>query len=288
MLNKTVKPFWLASYPKSGNTWVRLFLSTLLNEKELDINDIETDGIISSRRVIDSTLGINSADLPESDYLQYRSALYHKWAENHTNKEYLICKVHDACMLKGEVLFPPSITRGVIYIIRNPFDMAASLANHNNVPIDMAVKQLCSNEYALAKKQTKLNDQISQYLGTWSNHVESWTNVHRNNFLLVKYENLIHDGLNEFTGIVNYMGLNHTEQHIAEAIEATAFKTLQEKEKEKKFRETPKKVERFFRSGKTGGWKNEITMEQANLIIDCNYEALLKYGYIDKEGEILV
>jgi aryl sulfotransferase len=288
MLNKEVKPIWLASFPKSGNTWTRLFLSALLQEKELDINNMATDGIISARNVIDSTLGINSAEIPEDSFLKYRSELYHKWAENHLKKEYLLTKVHDGCILKGHILFPPSITRGVIYILRNPFDMVASIANHNGITIKKAVKSLCNNEYTIANKKTNLNSQISQHLGTWSQHVEGWTNIHRNNLFLMKYEDMLNDGINTFSAAVRYLELDYTKEQIEKAIEEVSFKNVQKKETESTFKETPTKAERFFRNGKMGGWRNEITEDQAKYIIDCNYETLLKYNYIEKDGTILV
>lgn len=288
MLNKSKKPIWLASYPKSGNTWTRLFLTALLKEKEVDINNIATDGIISSRNVVDSTLGINSAEVTENDFLEFRPLLYDKWSENQTNKNYLLIKVHDACMLNGVVLFPKKITRGTIYILRNPFDMAASTANHHNVSIDVAVKMICSNNHALAKNKKSLNNQISQHLGTWSQHLESWTNVHRGNILVVKYEDMLNNGLETFSKIVNYLELNYTSQQIQDAINEVEFNKIQEKEKQNKFREAPKNAEKFFRSGKVGGWRNEITQDQAEYIVDCNYESLLKYGYINENGDILV
>lgn len=288
MLNKEVKPIWLASYPKSGNTWTRLFFTALLQEKDIDINKMETDGIISNRNVIDSNLGINSAEIPEKDFLKYRSQLYHKWANSHKNKEYLLTKVHDACLLQSEILFPPSITRGVIYILRNPFDMAASIANHNNCSIEKAVNILCNSHYTLASKKDGLTNQISQYIGTWSNHVESWTNVHRENLFLMKYEDMLNDGLNTFTKLVQYVGLEYSQKQIEKAMKEVEFNKIQQKESENNFIETPKNSQRFFRNGKIGGWKNEITEDQAKFIIDCNYETLLKYKYIEKDGTILV
>ncbi len=288
MLNKAVKPIWLASYPKSGNTWVRLFLSALLSKKELDINNIETDGIISSRYIIDSTLGINSAEIPEKDFLPYRSQLYHKWANTFTQKEYLLCKVHDSCILEGEILFPPEITRGVIYIIRNPFDMVASMANHSGITIDQSAKMLCNNNYKLAAKKSGLNTQISQHLGTWSQHIETWTNIHRDNMIVIRYEDMLLKGLETFSKIVNYLELQSSSEMIEEAIRLTSFDTIQKIEDQTKFSEKPKKSELFFRSGKIGGWKNEITNDQAKHIIDCNFDTLLKYQYISPNGDIIV
>jgi len=287
MLNKEAKAIWLASYPKSGNTWVRLFYTALTGEEDININNIKTDGIISNRNVIDEGLGIYSSQIPQHDLLPYRTKLYGKWINTHKERETVFCKVHDACTLEGNVLFTPAITRGVVYVMRNPFDMAASLANHNGSTIDKALRLICSDQHHLAGRKTKLNTQISQYLGTWSYHVESWTNVHRNNILILKYEDLLHDSLNEFSKLANYLEFTYSAGEIESAIEKTSISVLQEQEKTVKFREKPH-GDNFFRSGKTGGWRNELTTDQVNLIIDCNYSTLFNYGYIDAEGNVLV
>ena len=287
MLNKSVKPIWLASYPKSGNTWLRLFLSALLKDKS-DINEIETDGIISSRSIIDNFLGINSADIPEQDFLKYRTKLYHNWAESHKNKDYLLCKVHDACIRESEILFPPAITRGTIYILRNPFDMAASLANHHGLSIEGAVKALCNHKFSLSSKTNCLPQQVSQYLGTWAYHVESWANVHRGKMLLIKYEEMLKNPFEEFSKVAKYLEISHSAEEIESAIMKTSFNSLKKQEEVHGFIETSAKASSFFRSGKIGGWRNEITAQQADYIIDCNYSTLLKYQYIDSNDNILI
>ncbi|TDG37688.1 hypothetical protein EZJ43_00925 [Pedobacter changchengzhani] len=287
MLNKQVKPIWLSSYPKSGNTWVGLFLSVLIKQIELDINNSGFENIISARNIMDSTLGINSSLLPEKDYLSYRSALYHTWMQQFTDRDYLLFKVHDACKIDDMVLFPQHITRGVVYIMRNPFDMAASWANHSSISIEKAVSDICDPNARLAGNKRKLNIQISQYMGTWSNHVESWLSVHGDNMLVVKYEELLANGFVEFSKILDYIGLSFSKEEIEEAILKTSFKNIQDQEKITKFKAAPK-IDRFFRAGKVGGWRNEITMEQANTIIDCNYDTLLKFNYIDEQRNILV
>ncbi|MCD0486924.1 sulfotransferase domain-containing protein [Pedobacter sp. MC2016-14] len=288
MLNKSAKLIWLSSYPKSGNTWLRLFLSALFSEaNDLNINDTPLNQNISSRSIIDSALGMSSANLPESDYLKFRSRLYFNWARDQPSLDKIICKVHDACILKEEILFPPSITRGTIYILRNPFDIVASMANHFKVSIDKSVHMLCSNTHGLAQRQTRLGVQLSQHLGTWGNHVDSWVNVHAENILIIKYEDLIKDSLTEFGKIIQYAELGYDQKAIEKAIVQTSFKNLQEKEKKEKFKMTPK-VDTFFRQGKSGQWRNEITQAQAQQIIDVNYDTLLKFNYIDSNGNILV
>ncbi|MBS1780548.1 MAG: sulfotransferase domain-containing protein [Bacteroidetes bacterium] len=286
MLNTNAKFIWLASYPKSGNTWVRIFLSALLTGKEPDINNLETNLIISNRQLIDSTLGFSSSDIPDDDYLPYRTQMYEAYARAH-KQEYILCKVHDACTLKGKVLFTPAITRGTVYILRNPFDMVASTANHHNVSIEQALDYICSSDHALANRRTKLNSQVSQHMGTWSQHLQSWENVHHQNMLLVKYEDLVNNSQQAFSRIAAYINIPHTDAEVAQAIANAAFQKLQNQEQKSALRMAPH-VKQFFRSGKVGGWRNEITTDQATRIIDCNYDALLKYGYIDNAGNILV
>ncbi|NJM14882.1 MAG: hypothetical protein HC896_05435 [Bacteroidales bacterium] len=56
---------WLASYPKSGNTWYRIFLSNLLSGKEMpqSINNMYYTAIASSREIFEQATGISSTDL---------------------------------------------------------------------------------------------------------------------------------------------------------------------------------------------------------------------------------
>jgi hypothetical protein len=88
--------------------------------------------------------------------------------------------------------------------------------------------------------------------------------------------------------LVNYIGLDYTSDQISKAIDEVSFSKIQQQENEKAFKEAPKNTKQFFRSGKVGGWRDEITEDQIKLIIDSNYQSLLKHGYISKEGEVLV
>ncbi|EDM37163.1 Sulfotransferase [Pedobacter sp. BAL39] len=265
---------------------MRLFF-TALTKEEPDINEMETDGIISSRLIMDQSLGMPSSAIPEEDLLEIRSAMYHRWAQT-SKKEFLLCKVHDACFREGIMLFPGQITRGVIYVIRNPFDIAASLANHNRSTIAEAVKALCDNQYTLSNSRNKLTYQLSQYMGTWSNHVDSWTNAHRDNIQVIKYEEMISKPFDTFSKVIDYLGLSHSSEDILSAIDKTSFDKIKKQESEKGFGEAPLKVDSFFRSGKVGGWQQELSAEEVRMIIDVNYATLVRYGYISEKGEVLV
>lgn len=287
MLNKNVRPFWLVSYPKSGNTWLRLFLSALIDGTS-DINCIATDAIISDRRIIDEYLGIDSADFPEKDLIPYKGVLFDKWSRHQTVKEYLLCKVHDACSRDGYLLFPPGITRGTVYVVRNPFDIAASLANHNAITIQAAVAHLCDPDYLISGNFNKLGAQLPQYLGTWAGHTESWETIHGKNMLVLRYEDMLRHPDVEFCRVVNYLGLNYSAQEIRTAISRTTFDQLKKQESASGFSEAPSKAGVFFRSGQAGGWRNELTRKEVEEIIKYNHSALLRYGYMNRNGDILI
>ena len=286
MLNTSAKIIWLASYPKSGNTWTRSFLTALIKTTKLDINKLDYGNYISTRDFADEMLGLNSSDLPEHDYLQYRASMFNKWA-NKSKESMIPCKIHDACNRGSHILCPPEVSRGVVYIMRNPFDIVASLANHKTIDISESAKLLCDSKYTMAGKKNGLTSQLSQFIGSWANHVKSWADVHKNNMLLVKYEDLIKNPLAEFSKIVAYMDLNYSMDQISAAVDKSSMSNLQKLEQQTKFNEAPK-MRIFFREGKAGNWRNEITIDQAKKIVDSNYDMLLKHSYINANGDILV
>src|SRR5438105_4789062 len=129
---------WLASYPKSGNTWVRVFLTNYLRDgsEPADINDLDGAPIASDRNRFDELSGVESSDLTADEVARYRAAVYRAFAAE--TEGLLFVKVHDAhrdpdC---SEELFPAEVTRHVVYIIRNPLDLTVSLAHHFGISID--------------------------------------------------------------------------------------------------------------------------------------------------------
>ncbi|NJK96875.1 MAG: sulfotransferase domain-containing protein, partial [Bacteroidales bacterium] len=120
------KIIWLASYPKSGNTWFRAFLANLLHpgDKPADINELEGGPIASSRALFDEATGLSSSDLTPAEIENLRPFVYRYIARNST--EIIFHKIHDAYTLtsEGVALVPAEATRCAIYFVRNPLDVA--------------------------------------------------------------------------------------------------------------------------------------------------------------------
>ncbi len=180
---------WLASYPKSGNTWMRMLIANLSAKDDMpvDINDLpERGGIASARGPFDHLLLIDSGLLTHDEADCLRPRVYEELARGAQDDEYdktdvappvRFVKVHDAYTLtpKGEPLLAG--TRGAdaaIVIVRDPRDVAPSLANHNRSGIDEAITFMSDKNAAFCKGTNRQHNQFRQQMPGWSGHIASW------------------------------------------------------------------------------------------------------------------
>ena len=281
---------WLASYPKSGNTWFRIFLSSLLgDEKEpTDINNItSTHGIASARNIFDNLTGIEASDLSHDEVDTLRPGLYDKISDE--AKATLFIKVHDAYTFLPDrkPMFPPSATKGIIYIVRNPLDVAVSNSNHNGCTVQQSIEMMGDGNHGLCSKNKKLKDQLRQKIGTWSDHVMSWTNAPEQDVHVVRYEDMKQSPVETFTSAIQFAGLDFDLYAIETAIKKSSFDEMKKQEREKGFKERPIGVPSFFRKGEVGSWREQLTTEQVRQIIDSHSWVMQKFGYLTEDGEIV-
>lgn len=278
---------WLASYPKSGNTWFRVFLSNLLSESDqpADINNLYATPIASSRELFDEATGLSSAELTPEEIDILRPGVYTYAARN--SKEILFQKVHDAWLLNstGKAMFNLDVTRAVIYFIRNPLDVAISFSNHLNKSLEQTVEVMADNGYAFNSSQNRLHIQLRQRLLSWSNHVKSWVDESNLPVLVLRYEDMKSDPFNTFNKAIDFVGISKSEQSIRRAIQFSDFKEIQKQEAEKGFKEKPVKVKTFFRKGVAGAWRDELPENLVKQICSDHAEMMKRFGYLDETGQ---
>jgi aryl sulfotransferase len=280
---------WLASYPKSGNTWFRVFLTNLLRDADTpaNINELESSSIASARGVFDNNLGFEASDLTADEIDRLRPELYIHLAENAT--ETLFMKIHDAytAVVDGMSLIPQAATAGSLYIIRNPLDVAVSFAHHNGLDYDTAISCMADEAFAVCRKTDRLHDQLRQKLFSWSGHVLSWVDVAPFPVCLLRYEDMKSHPLETFSRAVNFAGLPHSEEQIERALVFSAFDVVQQQEEADGFQEKSPTSSRFFRKGKIGSWREELSEQQAQRIVHDHPEVMRRFGYLDENGEIV-
>ncbi|EDM37296.1 Sulfotransferase [Pedobacter sp. BAL39] len=277
------KIIWLASYPKSGNTWFRAFLTALLGEGDLNINAMKTDGIFSSRRIFDSSADLNSTFLYDREVKNMLPDIYRCQARNF-ERDRLFIKVHDAYTLNanGAPIIPEEPSLCAVYFIRNPLDVACSFAGHNGGTIDEAI-ELMNNENGYLAKQPgnrNVNNQFAQLMLSWSGHVKSWNKNLPFPVLVLRYEDMLADTKAVFTRAVLFMKIDATEEQIDKAIAETKFEKLQQQEGKTGFAEKNRNSKQFFRKGISGDWVNELTPLQVKMIVDKHQEVMHRYGYL--------
>jgi len=280
LLEKKGQIVWLASFPKSGNTWFRCFLSALI-DGEVNINKLKTDGIFSSRHLLDTTFDIDGRLLDEKEVKNRMPKVIRFYAER--MHKLLFCKIHDAYSYnsKKQPIIPEDVTHKVIYLVRNPLDVVASYANHSNCTKDHAIKMMNKKNGYLARQKNgfNINNQLPQLMFDWSGHVNSWHNQDKIDVLTIRYEDMKHDGLATFSKVIAGLELEVPEADIVKAIELTKFEKLKKAESEKGFKEKSIKSPSFFRKGKTGGYKEELNAEQIEKIVTAHGATMQKFGY---------
>jgi Sulfotransferase domain len=282
------KIVWLASYPKSGNTWMRVLLANYLRDGDapVDINEIGIGPIASARACFDEWAGIEASALDDDLIEDLRPGVFRCLLREAADTLYM--KVHDAWWRtrRGEPLFPSDITEGVVYLLRNPLDVAPSCAHHWGVSVEKAVENLCDPAFAISRSRDGLADQLRQRLLSWSGHADSWLDKSGLRVHLVRYEDLRRDPETVFGGVVRFCGLPWDAARIGKAVAFSDFSELQRQEQCHGFRERPLRASAtFFRKGRVGAWREEMPDALAERIIQVHGEAMRRFGYMGETGK---
>jgi len=280
---------WLASYPKSGNTWFRVFLANLRGEGRppADINDLRSSLIASARELFDDAVGIESSDLTHEEAERLRPEVYEELARQ--SGETLFVKIHDAFtrLQDGRPLFAGPGVLCSICIIRNPLDIAISLAHHLGSDIDTAIGNMDDPEYAFCQKPRRLHNQLRQRLLTWSEHVLSWVDAPGLRVHVMRYEDMHLQPLETFAAAVSFAGLREDSHRIARALELSSFVELQRQEEEHGFREKSPAAQLFFRKGKIGSWREVMNEVQVARVVEAHGAVMRRFDYLTERGEIV-
>lgn len=273
--------YWIASYPKSGNTWLRLALADLM----CPANSLKSRNGTSFapnacwRAHVDEALDIETADLTAAESEALLPAAHHAMAAQSPRPLYR--KVHDAWTLSaaGEPLFPPEVTLGTLYLVRDPRDVAVSWAHHSRLTPDDAIDFLCNPAAVLAWESARLNSLLPQRLLCWSGHARSWLNAPGRPPCLIRYEDMVADPIRTLRLAADHIGLHHDADAIERAVATTRFDALQAREAEQGFSGGQRAGAVFFRKGRAGGWREDLNGAQAARIERAHGEMMARFGY---------
>ncbi len=278
---------WLASYPKSGNTWVRIFLANYLfgRKTPMPINQVHRlgmgDSIERAYRAVarGSPGGSSTGPFDLADYRQ-SLALRDKVLEGIVNNDADVnfVKTHNRrTKAFGVELIPPHLTRSAIYILRNPLDMVLSYARQFDHTPEFTAAAIGRSDNSTGGA----NGTVAQFLGSWSGHVRSWARCRDFPILVLRYEDMQADAEAAFTRVLKHIGVPPDPERVARAVQFSSFGELRKQEAETGFVERSPNSERFFHSGRSGQWRDELAPEAVDLICTDHARVMREYGYLD-------
>ena len=251
---------WIASFPKSGNTWLRAFLcSYFYMNSESDIFDFD---------LLKNILRFPSSKLYEDIGVKPKNfeEVAKSWVsvqENiNSNKKINFLKTHNA--FGGLVNYPftnKDNTLGAIYLVRDPRDVLVSYSKHLELSINETIELVLEDDHKGWLNEYK-KDVIGEIRGSWAQNYNSWKNFNLTEKIIIKYEDLISDPFNTFSNVIEYLnkltGIDINEKKIKKCIEITDFNKLKNLERKLGFKENYNKKEPFFNIGKSNQWQNTL------------------------------
>jgi hypothetical protein len=287
------RPVWLASYPKAGSTWFRLLVANLsaADGEPVDINRWPVNGgVASARAPFENLLLIDSGLLTHDETDSLRPRLYEALSGTEELEDTAqgprparFVKVHDAYALTAQrepLLAGRRAAAGVILIVRDPRDIAVSLAHHSRNSIDEAISFMNNSEAGYCMETDRQRSQLRQRLLDWSGHAVSWLEQSDLPLLLVRYEDLQADTFATFRRALDFADYAVGDDLIRRAIGHADFAELQRQEQSRGFREAPRQPgSLFFRRGTAGAWRDELTIAQVGRIEAAHASMMRRLGY---------
>ena len=276
---------WLASYPKSGNTFLRSLLASyfysedgtfefemLKNIKQFPINEIfDKIGV-----------DINDKYLVAKNYIKSQE-------EINKSKKLSFLKTHSSfCKMYNKFNFSDlKNSLGVIYIVRDPRNVVTSFAHHNSKSIENTF-ELLTNDLTIGNEK----NETEVYLGSWNFNYNSWK-IYKNSekYLLVKYEDLVKNTKNVFIKILKFInelsqnGKSIDEKKIEKVINQTNFSRMKNLEDEHGFEEAKVnhntgQIVKFFNLGPKNDWKKTLDHNIKKKIENKFQKEMEEIGYL--------
>jgi len=280
---------WISSYPRSGNTWVRAFLSTYLYSKKSSTvfenikkitnfpNINQFQGIFEINEFSEEEL----KDKKKKDKKKFEISKYWISAQKkiNLNKEITFLKTHNfGGSLEGNDFTNLENTLGAIYIVRDPRSVAVSNSYHNNISFNQSVDDLLDEKIFATNEGNLL-----EFRSSWRVNYLSWKNRTYPK-LILRYEDLHSDTFQNFKKILNFINdfqkTDITDAKIKQAMDLCDIKNLSKLEDSQGFHEKLLNEEKFFRKGLVDEWKSKLEEHQVKKIEKAFFKEMKELKYL--------
>ena len=273
-----MKIIWIASYPRSGNTWVRAFISNLLDDRP----PVDNRGY--SRYVPHEAAAVwykqfegieTTPGGPQRLSIERRLQVQEELAASMGNDAILL-KTHNAIVqIEGLPLMRADITAGAVYVVRDPRDVVVSMAHTHGMSLDDSIDFLSQKTAWIGPKPVMGPGNMFEFLGTWSDHVRSWA---KSGAAVVRYEDLF-ERFDAFELIASFVRVYKKSADIKRSMALCSFEKLKKLEEQDR-RESGRSDPLVFRKGQAGAWKKTLTTAQAKRIEFNHADVMRRLRYL--------
>lgn len=273
---------WIASYPKSGNTFIRSFLASYLFS---DTGKFDFD-------LLYNILQFPSLKFSKTDLFSKKDAAQN-WIYNQNfffNNKDTFLKTHNTLIeFEGYKFTSPKQTKGAIYIVRDPRNVVLSMSHHYSLTYEESFKKMINSEASLLEKTFNNDHSNFTFLGSWSNHYKSWRDNNEFKVLFLKYEDFEENAEKEFKKILSFIYELKNEKFIindkkfSNALKSTNFTNLKNKEniygfEESIYSDKGKKLN-FFNFGFQNKWQKKLPNDIVKKINLSLKNEIIELGY---------
>tara|TARA_Y100000385_G_C12988959_1_gene591932 strand:+ start:108 stop:971 length:864 start_codon:yes stop_codon:yes gene_type:complete len=260
---------WLASYPKSGNTWLRAILHQIIIKKKKETWLSNIHQLVGAYPKTEHFKNLNSLFIKEKDF-QNKNEIVKNWNKSqkklNSDKKLRMLKTHNMlCSINIDQhnysFSNEDNTLGVIHIVRDPRNVITSLKNHFFLQSYNEALELITNESRWGGVK---NGEVPHFISSWEHHFESWA-LFPKNYILFKYEDILNNPKKQITRLIKYLQkfikIDHNEEIIDQVINDTNFENLKSLEKKGYFLENSVNFETkdkatFFNLGPKNNYNN--------------------------------
>lgn len=271
---------WLASYPKSGNTWLRALLCNLIADagRPLSINEFWRYAADDSKPDWYQPYcgGRAPGELSALETAALRS-LVQRDIVTSTGDAQVLVKTHSFFgALEGYPLQARQLTAAAVYLIRNPLDVVPSMADHFGIGIEEAVDFLANDMTGTPGDEAN----VASVLCSWSTHVRSWCLSGLGNLCVLRYEDLLERGPATVAGVARFLGYSDDLSRVKRAIRYSSIEELRRQEVTTGFTERSPNSRLFFSHGLTKRPRQSLSSEQVRKIVAAHRPLMAQFGYL--------
>jgi Sulfotransferase domain len=276
------KGIWIASYPKSGNTWVRAFIDNLLREIRGDAAAPQDINLLTRNTVFEinatpyqQLIGKPIAECSLEEIASVRPDVQRLLSQARS-RPFFIKSHSSVAQYRGFPTINLEMTLAAIYVVRNPLDVAISFAHHSNLTIDAIIDKMANPAFtSFSSKRCAY-----EFLGSWSMHVASWMSLWERPIFVMRYEDMLGAPLKVFGALATFLRLAPTHGQLQRAIDQSSFAELSRQERENGFLEKPPVAEKFFRAGTADQWPTVLTKGQIGRVVQAHAPMMQRAGYM--------